>query len=360
MADQQIKVKWWDHVPGVGASLIVFFVNAMWAVWGLGEMFFEGWYGGWGIRLAYMSVFFGIFALSVAAMLWPRIGGWLMIAGATAFTLWWWMNDLIRGTFTWQRFLGQFPISGILVIAGGLFLWQASVKRKRQRLGLVPAKWWRRNLALLVTLGIPVLITIGMLAVNLPTVLARVDDGDRGARTIVGSDGVALVWAPKGPGWNWQQEWGGYPSWNSIARYGMGTVGIDKQDWSYGDAHATQAEFDQYNVCRYLVEDGLSLADEPQDIWRMPKVAELVAASALHGENAGCVWNGELAQMECELTPDKETPLWAPDESPVYYWAYEEYDQENAYYISFNGWVKQQPKSWGNPRHGYRCVKDLP
>jgi hypothetical protein len=360
MGELEEKLKFWDFVPEVVASLIVFFVNAMWAVWGLGEMFFEGWYGGWGIRLAYLSVFAGIFILSVVAMLWPRIGGWLMIAGSSAFTLWWWMNDLVRGTFTWDRFAGTFPISGILVVAGALFLWQASVKRKREQLGLVHEKWWRRHLALLITMGIPILITIGMLAVNLPIVLSRVDDGDRGARTIAGSDGNALVWAPKGPGWNWQQEWGGYPSWHSIARYGLPPVGIDKQDWTYGDPYASQADLDTYNVCRHLTEDGLTLASEPVDIWRMPKVAEIIAASSLHEENAGCQWNGELGLADCEMEPDKETPLWAPDEAPVYYWAAEEFDKRNAYYVSYNGWVKQQPKGWGNPRHGYRCVKDVP
>jgi hypothetical protein len=79
----------------------------------------------------------------------------------------------------------------------------------------------------------------------------------------------------------------------------------------------------------------------------------------LHGQNAGCSWDGESSTLDCTLTPDKETPLWAPDESPVYYWVYDEFDEENAYYVSYNGYVSNQPKDWGNPRHGYRCVKDL-
>jgi hypothetical protein len=67
------------------------------------------------------------------------------------------------------------------------------------------------------------------------------------------------------------------------------------------------------------------------------------------------VWHGKA---KCRHTPDKETPLWAPDQPPIYLWSGDECDGERAYYVSYNGWVKQQPKSWGNPRHSYRCVRE--
>jgi len=38
--------------------------------------------------------------------------------------------------------------------------------------------------------------------------------------------GCGSVWAPAGPGWNWQQPWGGYPSWDSLALYGEPPVGL--------------------------------------------------------------------------------------------------------------------------------------
>ena len=70
-------------------------------------------------------------------------------------------------------------------------------------------------------------------------------------------------------------------------------------------------------------------------------------------------WVGINEQVVCSrCQPDLETPLWAPDEAPIYYWVGDEYNEENAYYVSYNGWVKRQPKSWGNPRHGYRCVRE--
>ncbi len=354
----QTKLKWWQNLPGILATGIVLFVNGMWAAWGLGEMFYEGWYGSWGIRLAYLSIFAAIFLLTLIALRWPRMGGTLLIIIGAGFALWWWGKELFQGTLTWEQFFEYFILSGILVVAGLLFWWDARVRKIKQELGLIPTQWWRRNLRFLIALGIPLIITVGMLAANLPIVLSRVDDGIRTERAITGSDGVTLVWASAGPGWNWKQSWGGFPSWQSIALYGQEPVGIDNKTHSADEPYATQAEFDQYNLCRYLSTDGLTAMDTPQDIWRMATVSELVHAFSLHNENAGCTWNGELGLADCTLTPDKETPLWAPDEAPVYYWAYEEYDEDNAYYVSYNGYIKRQPKGWGNPRHGYRCVRE--
>ena len=110
-------------------------------------------------------------------------------------------------------------------------------------------------------------------------------------------------------------------------------------------------------LCRYLSADGLTLMDTPQGIWRMPTVDELVRSLMLHGENAGCVWSGESGRLDCEMQPDKETPLWAPDQYPIYYWAADEDGDDQAYYVGYNGSVHHQNKSWGNPRHGYRCVR---
>ena len=115
----------------------------------------------------------------------------------------------------------------------------------------------------------------------------------------------------------------------------------------------------KYNLCLYLSEDGLTLETEPQNIWRMPTVDEYARSFARHGENAGCVWQGEdHDQMECEILPDKETPLWAPDLDPIYYWAADEYNDREAYFVSYNGWVNTAYKPGGNPRHSHRCVRD--
>jgi hypothetical protein len=103
--------------------------------------------------------------------------------------------------------------------------------------------------------------------------------------------------------------------------------------------------------------------EEPQDIWRMPTVVEILSSLTRGGENAGCVYPGTIGvammgRAGCARTPEKETPLWAPDAAPIYYWAADQFDASRAYYVSYNGAFNAQPKSWGNPRHSYRCVRE--
>jgi len=73
---------------------------------------------------------------------------------------------------------------------------------------------------------------------------------------------------------------------------------------------ASQEKIAQTNLCRYLGADGTTLMDTPQDIWRMPTTDEVVRSLVRHGENAGCVWHGEIrTQALCDIQPDKESPL---------------------------------------------------
>jgi hypothetical protein len=195
--------------------------------------------------------------------------------------------------------------------------------------------------------------------------LAREDDGDRGARQIEGN-GVSLVWAPAGPGWfrgldpNAEEQPFAGPnvSWNDMALYGVNPVGLaPKPGWEGRDA--TEAEMRSTGLCRYLSEDGSTLRDEPVGIWRLPSTDEIVRSLVRDGESAGCTWDGASTKARCSTTPDKETPLWVPGWSPIYYWSADEYDQHEAYYVSYHGSIiGHQDKSWGNPRHGYRCVRE--
>lgn len=203
-----------------------------------------------------------------------------------------------------------------------------------------------------------------------PLLLTRVDDGDRGARLIEGN-GVTLIWAPKGPGWNWTQPWDGHLSWDHLALYGVPPIGFGDKP-GYENRHATMKDMETTGLCRYLSEDGMTLMVEPQDIWRMPTTDEIVRSLVRGSENAGCTlrqaqggtWDGESGSTTCKRQPNKETPLWAPDEEPIYYWSADEYDEEEAWYVPFTGGgryggvISYQPKDWGNPRHGYRCVRE--
>jgi hypothetical protein len=110
----------------------------------------------------------------------------------------------------------------------------------------------------------------------------RVNDGDFGARLVEGN-GVKLVWAPAGPGWPLQ-------------------IGAAREDKMMVWTEAAQR-------CQHLNEDGLTLADSPHNIWRLPTVDEAVRAMARHGKNAGGVWYAEKAVATYQIKPDKETPF---------------------------------------------------
>ena len=147
-------------------------------------------------------------------------------------------------------------------------------------------------------------------------------------------------------------------SWNDIAFYGVPPVGFGDKP-GYENKNATEADMRATGLCSYLSEDGLTLMMERQDIWHMPTTDEIVRSLVRDGRNAGCTWDGGSTSAVCRVTPDKETPLWAPDRSPIYYWAADEYDERQAYYVSYNGkGINHQPKSWGNQRHGYRFVRE--
>jgi hypothetical protein len=344
---------WKRRVPGVVATGIALLATGFWVYWGAAEMYHEGWWGAWYNRIFYL-IPGGIFlVMTLLALRWPRMASWLLGLIGIGFSIFWWGEDLVdHHRIDWRDFPVFLMLGGAVFVMALLFHMEGCYRAQRQSDGWSPpAQWWRRHLTTLLTLGMCIVIFAGISAYYLPIVLTREDDGYRGIRTIQGND-VTLVWAPLGPGWNWKQSWGGYPSWRMLALYGAAPVGMERKERS-----AAQADMDTTGLCRYLNEDGTALLDTPQNIWRMPTVDELVRSLVHHGENAGCIWNGDIGFVTCDQQPDKETPLWAPDLAPIYMWAADEYDNHFAYFISYNGAVQRMVKQGGNPRHGYRCVK---
>ncbi len=150
----------------------------------------------------------------------------------------------------------------------------------------------------------------------------RVNDGNLEARLVEGN-GVALIWAPDGPGW---------------PRDGM--------DW----VEAGEA-------CQYLAEDGTALATTAQDIWRLPTVDEAVRSMSRHGKNSGGVWDAQSAQASYQTRPDKESPLWNVYSQVIYWWTATEVDEEQAYMIVYDGKVWPRTKQLSQDYLGFRCVK---
>ncbi len=362
---RQPRRVWRARLPGlIGLGLLVFPVG-LWTLWSVAEMFYEGWWGPWYLRLAYLIPAAICLLLTVIVLRWPRLGGLLIILAGVIFSLWWWPMQLRRGggSMTLVAFVSVFMASGIFVITGGLLFWEGRrlARLCRDPAWRPPARWWVRHARWLAGLGIPIAISLNVLAVNLPVVLFRVDQGDRSA-ALIGGNGVTLLWAPEGPGWargagpfpGGVEPVARYPGWDTIALYGR--YGLDAAARP-ADEHATAADMDALGLCAYLSADGTQLGDAPQGIWRLPTVDEIARSLVWRGENAGCAWDGTRHGITCARPSDKDWPLWAPDWSPVYYWAADEHSAEEAWYVSSTGSASYQPKTWGNSRHGFRCVR---
>jgi hypothetical protein len=358
---------WMPRLPGYLATGLLAMATMLWTFWGVGEMYYEGWWGAWTNRLPYLMPPAVCVAFALVALTWPRLGGWIILLLGGAFTAWRSTKQAQFGGLTWNWMLGWFPVSGVLVIAGILFLLEGRYRRQRQSQGWTPAaKWLRRNLRTIVALAPSLLVALLVTAYFLPLLLSRYDDGERGAQQIAGT-GVTLVWAPAGPGWNWRPwgDQGRWLSWDDIALYGAPPLGVQVEPkWEGRAGHATPEDMAATGLCRYLSDDGTTLMPEPQDVWRLPTTAEVVRSLVRGGESAGCTWDGASTEAVCSEQPNKDTPLWAPDEAPIYYWSADEYDADSAWYVPYTGGLRygglihHQPKHWGNARHGFRCVRE--
>jgi hypothetical protein len=347
----------WSAIPGYVATAVLVIATIFWTYWSVGEVYYEGWGQPFPAPLAYLVPAVACLALTLIALTWPRFGGWLLLVISGGFTAWWWTMSALRRQLTLEMILSMFPVSGVLVLASVLLLLEARHRRRLDAAGWIqPQNWLRRNLRYVLALGLPLLVVVGLSAFNLPMLLTRFDDGNYGLREIQGN-GVTLLWAPAGPGWGQGSNVGSANwSWNDIARYGVRPIGQGDKGLA-GDA--TAEDMRATGLCRYLSADGLTLMDTPQDVWRMPTTDEIVRSLVQDGENAGCTWDGVSDYAECRVTPDKETPLWAPSQLAIYYWSAGAHNANEAYYVGYNGsFVVPQPKVWRNPRHGFRCVRD--
>jgi hypothetical protein len=138
-----------------------------------------------------------------------------------------------------------------------------------------------RHYRLAPVVGVPVLTLVVGPGQQLPEMLARHDDGQRGMRTVPGN-GVTLTWAPRGPNSNQLQPDGTYPSWDALANDGRAGAGL----------------------CGHLNEDGASLRMEPIRAWRLPTPDEVLRSLTRGGTNAGCARDGRSDHATCTRPPD--------------------------------------------------------
>jgi hypothetical protein len=306
-------------------------VTAVTAVY---SFFYEGWGQPATTAAAYLLppvLIVGICAVAVSR---PRTGGLLLLAVGLGGCAWWLWRQAATNGLTESVLVTAAMIFTPILLAGGLFLLEARHRRLLATEGVLPAPgWWARHHRLALVVGLPVLALLIGPAQQLPGLLARHDDGLRGMRTIAGN-GVTLTWAPLGPGWNQRQAGGMYPSWHAIASYGGSGAGL----------------------CGHLSDDGTALVPEPIRAWRLPTADEVIRSLTRGGSNAGCAWDGRSNHATCARPPDKETPLWAPDQQPIYYLTADAAGDQFVLGINYTGGITPLRRA-SSTGAGYRCVK---
>lgn len=250
--------------------------------------------------MQYLSPMLLVMLISAVALAWPRLA--LPVTGACAVAAAWYFGNFRASSAA--MLLIALPLVGL----GTLYQFGRPH----------PRRWaWLFLIVLPLATAIVSGAYPGWMAVH------RFDDGDYGIRQISGN-GVILLWAPEGPGWPDDGV-----SWNTARK-----------------------------SCAYLTADGRSLADIPQNIWRLPTIDESVRSLVFRGESAGGSWNPVLHRAEFRHVPDKDSPLWKVHSKVIYWWTGTEVDQERAYYITSNGYVLTAPKHIGPGYLAYRCVAE--
>jgi len=341
-------------LPGHVGFLLAILVSTFTSLTAVSSYFYEGWGQPILTAATYLVPALLVVGACALAVRRPRAGGMLLLVYGAGAATWWLSRQVQAGRLSAIVVETAVVFFGPIVLAGGLFLLEARHRRLLATEG-VPAsrRRWARSARPALVVGLPLLaIALGP-GRQLPELLDRLDDGQRGARTIAGR-GIVLVWAPQGPGWNLRQADGEYPPWNAIATYGVAPAGFKSSTAQRGAAIGTET-MARTGLCGYLGEDGSSLLPEPIHVWRLPTADEVVRSLTRGGRNAGCVWDGKSPHAVCERPPDKETPLWAPDQSPIYYLTSDVIDADHALGVNYTGGISPHRKASAGV--GYRCVK---
>ena len=293
----------WQRICGWTAVSISTLVAGFWGFWGSIENFHEGWY-------------FTSLWRNLVLMLVQYLSPMLIVVGLSTIAI------------RWRR--AALPIFGALAVAAAFFFHGAAAPLELIATPLLivgvlyhfgctePKRWALRSVIVL-----PILTAIVCGAYPGWRVMHRFDDGNYGMRLIEGN-GVALVWAPAGPGWPSH-----YASWSQAQR-----------------------------ACAALTADGRSLSDTPQNRWRLPTVDEAVRSLVYRGQNAGGVWNASLKRAQYRVMPDKDSPLWNVHSQVIYWWTGTEEGKDKAYRIAYNGYVfALNKRGWGD-YWAYRCVSE--
>ena len=294
------------QVAGWLAVALSTLVTCLWAFWGIIENFHEGWFydsflSNVGLMFVqYLSPMIIFLSLTLLAIAFPRLGAmaYALVGITLGLVLFGWEN----------RVAMQLVILPMFLL--GILYWYGRPQPRRR------AYW--------IAVGLPILTLIICGVEPVLRITGRVNDNNLDARVVEGN-GVRLVWAPEGAGW---------------PRKGV--------TWH-----------EALSRCQHLLADGRTLAEVPQDVWRLPTVEETVRSMSRHGINSGGVWNVQARAATYQTRPDKESPLWDVHSQVIYWWTATEINDEQAYMIVYDGKVWPRRKRFAPDYLGYRCVKPV-
>ncbi|MCW8966471.1 MAG: DUF1566 domain-containing protein [Candidatus Pacearchaeota archaeon] len=295
------------NILGWTAVIITLIVNCFWSYWGILEFFHEGWYSS-SILYSLFLLLFQYMLFTIIFIVFPLIALKYKKIGLACFIA---LGIFAAYFFSGASFQVTYLLLSLPLIGLGVLFYFGNPKKIKIA----------RILIILLPLIIITLFGTPQLIKN----IQRIDDGNYGMRTL-DCQGTPLVWAGKGSG---------FPD-----------TGYNWTDSMY--------------ICEHLSEDGTTVLNESQNIWRIPGIEEAIRCQMIHNENAGGIWNPDTKKAEYEKTPDKETPIWVPNSEIIYYWTSElSSETENqAYIIDYAGGIFDKDIRYSPNYRAFRCVKD--
>jgi hypothetical protein len=281
-------------------------IASFWALWGMIENFHEGWFHeslllNVGLMFVqYLSPVIIFVTLTLLGIAFPRVGSVAhVLAGLILYLVLFDLSDTVAMLF----------IIVPMLILGTLY-WFGRPQPRR--------------VAYLIAVGLPTLILVICAVEPVARIAGRIDDGNLQTRLVEGN-GVRLMWAADGVGWPHEGA-----TWHEALRR-----------------------------CQNLAEDGTTLAESAQNVWRLPTVEEAVRSMSRHGINSGGIWDGQTKAATYQVRPDKESPLWNVHSQVIYWWTGTEIDDEKAYIIVYDGKVWPRRKRFAPAYLAYRCVRPV-
>ncbi len=338
--------------------------------WGTAEFFHEGWFEPYGKYLPYYLIpAIILILLNVFSRYFPRTVGSTIIAGATGFLYW---RYTVLSNLHYP-ITPSFWVTGIvLMLPGILFLADGLLRKKRNDYPRLKFSL-RANKKIIFAIVIPVSVMFITAIPLLIRNLNRVPLENYNEVKIKGNR-IELMLAGEGPGWLYSnkhpvkykgKKYSGL-SWNEIALFGKAPIGFEHKRYGLGyDGskktiyYATQNDFENYNMFRYIDSAGAKLTDSVYDYWRLPSIEEYVQILTYRDSNSGGKFDYKTGKASYKIKPDKDAPVWAPDKEVIYYWSATSANDTCAFDITYAGQVRKILKTVKQDYRGFRAVRVL-